>query len=256
MKRREFIKRGALFVPATFGILVKSRAASPIFFGQNGVSASAPADFDPTIYGLTTQGWWAARLESGLVDNDPIASLTDNSGNGRTVSQGTSSWRPTYKTGVSGVSLPVAYFDGGDYLQATYTQAQSFTIACVAKCSGGAVYEAIVAGSPNDAGVYGWNSGSAWATYAGSSFTYGTKSSWTVIVSVFNGASSFAYHNGTKVTGSPGATSISTLLLLGAGYGAGSKLTGYIGEAVIWSGAMSDANAAAACASIQSTWGL
>lgn len=56
--------------------------------------------------------WFDASKITGLVDNDPVSSWSDLSGNARHVT-GTTTTRPLYKTSVFG-SLPAVLFDGAD----------------------------------------------------------------------------------------------------------------------------------------------
>lgn len=51
--------------------------------------------------------------EVGLSDGNAMGTGTDQSGNGRNVTQGTAANKPTYKTGIAN-GLPVARFDGND----------------------------------------------------------------------------------------------------------------------------------------------
>ena len=60
---------------------------------------SPEAGFDFTSLG-TIAAWYAARLETGFVDTDVPASLTDFSGNGRDASQGTAGNRCRFDTGI------------------------------------------------------------------------------------------------------------------------------------------------------------
>lgn len=54
---------------------------------------------------------WLDASQMGLTNNDPVSTWSDISGNGNNVSQGTSSFRPTYLTNQLN-SLPVVSFDG------------------------------------------------------------------------------------------------------------------------------------------------
>lgn len=56
---------------------------------------------------------YAARLETGYVDNDPLTNLADQSGNSNTASQATSGKRALYKTNIIN-GLPAYLFDGTD----------------------------------------------------------------------------------------------------------------------------------------------
>lgn len=65
-----------------------------------------------SISGL--KAWYAADQIGGLIDNDPVGTWSDLSGNGHDVSN-TGTARPTYKTGIQN-GLPVVRFDGTDDL--------------------------------------------------------------------------------------------------------------------------------------------
>ncbi len=57
--------------------------------------------------------WLKADAITGLVNNDPVATWTDSSGNGFNVTQATGSKKPLYKTSILN-GLPVVRFDGTD----------------------------------------------------------------------------------------------------------------------------------------------
>lgn len=79
-----------------------------MFFLPSGIMASTAAPFSPTD--LTLTGWWDPSDISTLwqdtagttpvtADGDPVARIDDKSGNGRNLTQSTSTARPLYKTG-------------------------------------------------------------------------------------------------------------------------------------------------------------
>lgn len=223
-----------------------------------GASSSVAAPFDPADYG-TVALWGGARYETSYADNDAVGTLADFSGNSRTATQGTAAAKPTFKAAgsVSGVSLATLYFDSSDYVPTTsFAQSQPFTIAVVARSATTAANNTAIGSSSGFVGVAARTTGS-WLSYAGGGITYyGTSTGWSVIVSVFNGASSFTYVNGSKSTGSYGAGGISGGVSIGAWNTGSEKFNGHIGEWVVWSGALSDTDAAAACAALQADWGL
>lgn len=241
--------------------------AGPFFFGQQwaieqGVVPPEPiSGFDPADYG-TVALWGGARYETSYANNDAVPSVADFSGNSRTASQGTSAAQPTFKAAgeVAGVSLPVLYFDGGYVLNTASfaTLTQPYTLAFVAKSATTAANN-----SP-----FGSNEGSSytgisartsatWLAYAnGAGFTGGTSTSWSVVVVVFNGSSSFMYVNGTKTTGDASTRSFVSGAAIGAWRSNYEKFNGHIGEWALWSEGLSDGEAAAACAALQSDWGL
>lgn len=230
-------------------------APTPLFFAQNVATTSS---FNPNNYGLTAGGWWAPYKETGFADNDAIGTAVDFSGSSRNATQATVAARPTYKTGVSGVSRPVAYFDAGDFLATPgITQAQPITLVVVARASGVLAntvafgvdgrFVGIAARTTGQWLIYGQNNGFSAA---------GPTTSWCVLVAVLNGSSSFAYINGTKTAGSGGTEGILPGYSLCLGKWSGENFLGHAGEWIYYPGAMTDSNAAALCAKLQADWGL
>jgi hypothetical protein len=72
------------------------------------------------VYGAPVTGmtlWLDATQLTGLVNNDPVTSWTDMSGNNYHAVQATADYKPLYKTNVQN-GLPAIYFDGSnDYLR-------------------------------------------------------------------------------------------------------------------------------------------
>ena len=242
--------------------------AGPFFFGQQGVVTSqgfAPPEpissFDPADYGAVAL-WGGARYETGYANNDSVSSVADFSGNSRTASQGTAAAQPTFKAAgeVAGVSLPVLYFDGGDVLNtASFTTlTQPYTVAFVAKSATTAANNSPF--GSNEGTSYTGISGrttATWLAYANAAgFTGGTSTSWSVVVVVFDGSSSFMYVNGTKTTGNASTRSFVSGAAIGAWRATFEKFNGHIGEWVLWSEGLTDGEASAACAALQSDWGL
>ena len=240
-------------------MLCGSACAGPFFFGQQGaVSASEEpaAEFDPDSYGLTALRWYSTRTETGYGNGDSVGTMTDGGSASDNATQATSTAKPTWTSSVSGVPHPVLAFDGGDNLRtSSFTLAQPFTLVFVAKSTTTAANNTAIGSVSGFVGVAARTTGQ-WLQYSGGSLVYaGTSTDWTVIVAVFDGASSFVYANGTKSTGSPGAVGISGGMDLGAWNG-GERFVGYGGEWILYSGAMTDGNAAALCSDLQTAWGL
>lgn len=57
--------------------------------------------------------WWAARMESGFANNDPVGTITDQSGNSLNLTQATAGKKPLYLTGQKN-GKPAFYGDGVD----------------------------------------------------------------------------------------------------------------------------------------------
>jgi hypothetical protein len=83
-----------------------------IMAGRGGAaSAGSPAAFSPSdIAGLAL--WLKADEITGLVDDDPVSTWADSSGNSRDATQ-TSTKRPLYKTAIQN-ALPAVRFDATD----------------------------------------------------------------------------------------------------------------------------------------------
>lgn len=81
-------------------------------FGGSGAAGFNPADLAPMDL------WLDASQETGLVNGDPVPTLTDFSGNARNATQATAAKQPTYQTGVQN-GRAVFRFDGIDDVLAT-----------------------------------------------------------------------------------------------------------------------------------------
>ncbi len=85
--------------PQTEGLIIKGATATNIAVQPNALS------------GAKLEAWWKADAIVGLNDGDLVASWTDSSGNGRTLTQTVAGSKPTYKTNILN-SLPAVRFDG------------------------------------------------------------------------------------------------------------------------------------------------
>lgn len=174
--------------------------------------AAGSLDGGPDFTGFHTV--FDLSKQTGYVDSDPIGTLTDQTGNGRDATS-TGTARPLYRTDLG---FPVARFNGSNVLQtATFTPvAQPSTYVCLVKTSGGTGARAIVTSTAsNYQAIY--HQSTTWRSYAGSVLTGPAFStSWAVVVSVFNGASSKIYVNGgTASTGNPGAGDVEGFIVGG-----------------------------------------
>lgn len=94
-------------------------------------AASPPVDADLVLH-------LAARLETGYVNNDPMATLVDFSSAGNDFTQGTSGNRPLYQTGVLN-GQPGFFFDGtDDYVSIPAFMSGDAEAYFVLKCNSGA----------------------------------------------------------------------------------------------------------------------
>lgn len=156
------------------------------------------ADVSPQpdrISGLS--GWWKADSLS-LNDSDPVASWSDSSGAGQTMSQGTSGNRPLYKTGIIN-GLPAVRFDGtDDFLSGTITSdAQATNWFVVMKAADGTNYLQIVYSGQE---ILRRDTDQRIETWAGASASNVSMihdgSTWDYFSVEFNGASTMGYRIG------------------------------------------------------------
>lgn len=173
--------------------------------------------FSPTsLSGL--HSWWDASQITGLADGDPVASWSDMSGGGHTLTQATSAQRPTYKTSILN-GKPVVRFDGVDDKldTASFTLAQPFTV----------IFAAVPRGLPSFSTPFDAVSGSACTVYFNSVYrqqtTLDVSTTLTPVVgtaekvfATYNAASSAFARNGTSVTTNPGTGGTTTGLRVGA----------------------------------------
>jgi hypothetical protein len=112
MRRRQFIKAGALFVPATFGIFVpRLRAAPPLFLAQNAGAAVASA-WTPVSLGAALTEYLNADSVAGS-DGDAIGTFTATVGSDAT--QATAGKKPLLKKASNGINgHNVLLFDGSN----------------------------------------------------------------------------------------------------------------------------------------------
>ena len=99
------------------GLLVKDRFENSVFGrtrrGLVPIATVTPLFTLPTITSANYKQWCEARLLTGLSNNDPVASFTDQSGLANHWTQSTSGAKPLYKTNVIN-GLPALEFDGSD----------------------------------------------------------------------------------------------------------------------------------------------
>ncbi len=195
-------------------------------------------------------------IAHALNDGDPVASWTDSSGNSHTATAATTA-RPTFKTAILN-SLPILRFDGTANIMSVAgvpTSAQPVTMIICAKQSSKTTPGRFYDGGNGAAGRYlsGLQGGAGglgtgfFEPYAGLQVRDATDHSgaFHVFTVIFNGASSFAYVDGTAVlsTVNLGTASGSTQNKIG-GDNSGGFLTGDIAEIVIYSAGLSGTNRA------------
>lgn len=200
---------------------------TPDFPGTGGGGGTDPLSLSPYL-------WIDAEMDSGTyVDNDPVSSATDQSGNGRDMTQATGGKQPTYKTGIVG-GMAVYRFDGGDCLQRASVAVTSFTFVAVVRGINavGIIYElgpdinttdgaALYQDTPfiivRNGGVYSTRTtGTNW----------GIQNEWLILCQHYNASGSHEGHSGwlhgfrpqynTGTGNNPGTSTITNTLNLGA----------------------------------------
>lgn len=224
-----------------------ARTATLYIPGDTATFTATTADvWEPDDMGSVLRAWFPVD-SLGLANNDPIATLTDKSGQSHDLTNATSGERPTYKTSVLN-SLAVADFDGGDRLFRA-----SFAIGTGTGFAFGAVYKITASGSYPMLMVYkaatGWEARHDASTRkpsfilnnAAAIVTDGTAlalDTWLIRVDVFDdtGNTAGVYINGVKVEESTGvsvsAPTATENLYLG-GRSDGFYLTGQVADAVV-----------------------
>lgn len=181
-----------------------------------------------------------------------VSSVSDKSGNSRTVSQGTASLRPNSETRTIN-GLNVLDFDGTDdhlITNLNLTQAQPFTIFAVfaTDIATPSVADDVVYGLDTSGPQFGPATTTDWFIWAGTAAIKGGTPDTNAHTSsaVFNGASSQLWVDGTSiVTGNPGTLGLSTGEIGIGRYEAGAadqSFNGVIGEVIAYAAALSTTN--------------
>lgn len=199
------------------------------------------------------EAWWAADNITGLVNNDPVSSWDDLSGNSHDATQGTGGLQPVYKTGIIN-GLPVVRFDGTAILNmANFTDSSNWTVFAVFNRTGrDAQYNVVI--SLSQAG----GASESFATIAEFSFWVGQ---WGVYTGMDNPANSgsnstFGYYSvvksGTSLSffkngSTDGSATASTGVFSESHIGKdeyGSGLAGDIAEIILYDSALSSGDRA------------
>ncbi len=232
---------------------LRRRIQTAMQSGGGGGTAFSPID----IAGI--QFWYDAS-QLALANNDPVASFTDLSGNGRHLLQTTASYKPTFLTNRQN-GLPGVVSDGvDDYMQsAPFTLNQPthyFVVAKVNTTTATALFD----GSAAFTTRFGVNAGvgGAWFLYSGAfggPATTGVDSSLTHLYAVLSdGASSkISVDGGSAFTGNAGATNaggVNIFSVPGAGH-MGAEIYEFIG----YNAEITGANLTALQSYLAAKWG-
>lgn len=175
-----------------------------------------------------------------------VTLVSDRSGNGRSVSQSSSSMRPTLSSATRNGKKYLEFLGGQKLSSTNITIAQPLTMFAVARS--GEVSNTnrqVVGNAPNVAPVIYMNGG-AWRQYAGAEVTSSKSidTDWHYISAVYNGSSSTMYVDGVPVitSGNPGSTGWSNAAFnIGNSSDNGFGWIGDIGEVMLFSKALTDA---------------
>lgn len=189
--------------------------------------------------------WHKADSIEGLADGAEVASWSDSSGNGHTLT-GSAFLQPLYKTGIQN-GKPILRFDGIND-QFTYTVAatsQPFTVFTVAKW-GATTFGTVLDGDTiNTLRLYRSDANTA-NMHAGGGIVLGgpqaVLEAFGIYALIFNGASSSGRINGgTGTSGNAGASAIAGIHVAAQGDGGG-PFDGDLAELIIYNSALTLAN--------------
>ena len=234
--RRQFVMRGGLLVPMAAGLVTSTQAQT---FMANRRTAFRQSNTSPPI--MTSLVFFAEAAQESYADNDPVPTITDLSGSGRSATQSTGAKQPTFKTNI--VNGRSAYlFDGVDDEVATASASWSgsFSAYVVAKQVSSTVQYARLweIGANTHAAMTAWTSSATvngqWVVGASSAAT--STGSFRCFSFVGTTGTATLWSNGSSVstmTGTPGT--LSTTLTVG-NYGGGGSYYGnwYVATLVIY----------------------
>ncbi len=213
----------------------------------NPFMSGAAAPFTPaSIAGL--QLWLdASQISGGLINNDPVSTWNDVSGNSRNATQSGGS-RPTYRTNVKNGKPAIFFVSGmsssGQYMTGSLTLSQPMTVFAAVQHTGSFTYQFILDGSTNRVALVRYTpTDNLYDVFAGSDGTvsHTDDTNWHYLGGVVNGASSSLSIDGVNTTGlSSGSNSLGSTYMVGtSGPSPGSlSMDGYIGDLIIYDTAL------------------
>lgn len=208
-----------------------------------------------TYTGEGTLAFWYKMDAESYANNDPIGTMTDQSGNGMNALASGGN-RPTFQTSqING--KPAAYFDGmDDYLlnSITGTIAQPNVLFMVAREEAGS---SLMFDGNSGRNLLGVASGTMYV-YANVLLNCGAQSlnTWRVYEAVFDGTSSELLYNGvSQAVGDAGTSELSLNGVIGAGNGGTAPMKGHIAELLFYD-SINSTNRAAIRACLQAKYGL
>lgn len=220
------------------------------------LGAGRPSAFSPSdVAGLKL--WLKADAITGLNNDDPVTTWSDQSGQGNDVTQADSVKRPLYKTAISN-GLPVVRFDGSNDVlsSSTFTTiSQAFTIFLVVKIRAD---QYVFDSDGNGVNFTGYVSGSHYLKFrAGADLPYidALPVGFAVFTMLANGNSSVLRKNGTQQYAGDGGSNSISQLFLGAAFNSTAASDCDIAEFLLY-----DSDVTASFSAIEShlttKWGL
>lgn len=216
-----------------------------------------PPPFTPTsIAGLAA--WYDASQIPSLADGDPVASWADLSGNSRTLSQGTSAARPTYKTAIQN-GRAIVRFDGvDDFMQSgVFTLAQPINVFIVVNWRTNAADASALDGLSGITMLIRQQASRQINVFAGVDLSgpASVTDVWRQYGVVFSGASSEIRVDGGAATAGNAGTGSPGGLTVGARGGAGSAFGAVdIAEVLAYDSALSTVNRQSVEAYLKTKW--
>jgi hypothetical protein len=204
-------------------------------------------DNEDQISGFTPSGlpaaWWDASAETGFSNNDTVGTLTDQSGNGKNLTQSVELDKPIFKTNIQNGLPGIDFSDGGDYLiilNASFSLTNPVTYFLVMTWIGVANDRFVIScdsfgNNPSEHLIGVWTA-TTFNLDAGTTLSGTTQSTGAYLYSItVNGASSEIRRNGSQIaSGNSGVENMAGLTL---GSGRGGSLTGpnaYVHELIVY----------------------
>ena len=205
----------------------------------------------PTDIAVGCSVWIEARFITGLSDSDPIGTAPDQSGESHDGTQAVEASKPLFKENILN-SYPAMFFDdANDFLTiAGYGLTQPWTAFLLLADANQVASNTVMDGTAINAGrlFRVFNAGDTLQQYAGGYGAYSpvySQDTFYTVCSVYNGASSQVYLNGSAGTaGNCGATNPNGHNLGCYGTGDGGFWGGYIVGFVACQGVVSEADRA------------
>ena len=207
--------------------------------GATGTWAFAPSG--------TPAAWWDASQLTGLSDNDPVITFTDQSGNSIHLAAPVEANRPVYNASGTN-SLPTLTFNGnigGSWMNHdTLALGAAVTLFMVYKPIGYTNGDRIIdsVSAPNQLLFYQQGTSPHTDIYRGAALTSPDLaiSAWGIMSIRWDGASGIGRLNGGgQVTGNVGATAASTGFSLGSGNGGVGNSNIEVAEIIVYNGSES-----------------